>query len=276
MAKLRKQVAMFTRSGLRIPVQLSNLAGHQRALLRIKRSDIALSMPYLPRDPQKLRRRTFPGNRSVDLPMIVQQTLQHLGIPAAISLIGPSHQQRKVPLLVIIPRKVRMYALGNIAKKRLEAGRRVELLSLPRLTERSIMGLLRLPPSLLGPPPRRVGVIQIDLPLRNARLQVIELSIENAHLPKITPLKSLKLRPNLGKLRLALRQRRANGSKLLPLIKQGSVVRSLLEDDLGWHVQATSSLAALDTPAKMKTRKECESGHRAGLLTLRQNTEVRT
>ena len=226
---------MFTRSGLCIAVQLSNLAGHQRALLSLKRGDVALSMPYLPRDPQKLRRRTFPGNRSINLAMIIQQPLQHLGIPTAIGQIRPSHQQRKVPLLVVIPRKVGMYALGNVSKKRLKAGRRIELLSLSRLPERSIMGLLRLPPRLLGSPPRRVGVVQIDLPLRNARLQVVQLGIKDAHLPKITPLKSLKLRPNLRELRLALSQRRPNSSKLLPLIKQGSVVRSLLEDDLGWH-----------------------------------------
>jgi hypothetical protein len=32
----------------------------------------------------------------------------------------------------------------------------------------------------------------------------------------------------------------------------------------------------LDTPDKIKTRKECESGHRAGLSTLKQKHEVRT
>ncbi len=233
--KLGQQIAMFTSSGFGIPVQLSNLAGHQRMPFGIKRGNVALSMLYLPRDPQQLGSSALTGNGSINLPVIVQQTLQHLGVPPAVRLIGPSHQQREVPLLVIIPRKIWVYALGNIAEKRLKTRRRIKLLSLPGLPKRRIMGLLRLPPRLLSPPPRRVGVIQINLPLRNPRLQLVKLGIKNAHLPKITPFKSLKLRPNLRKLRLPLRQRRANGSKLLPLIKQGSVVRSLLEDDFGWH-----------------------------------------
>ncbi len=238
---------MFPSSSLRIAVQLSNLPRHQRMPLGIKGSDIALGMPYLPRNPQKLRRSTFPRNRSINLPMIIQQPLQHLGIPAAVSLISPSHQQRKVPLLILIPRKVRMYALGDIAKERLETRRRVKLLSLPSLPKRCIMGLLSLPTSLLGPPTRRVGIVQINLPLRYPRLQVIQLGIKHPNLPKITPLKSLKLRPNLRKLRLPLRKRRTNRSKLLPLIKQCSVVRTLLKDDLGWHCDfprgGSSSLA---------------------------------
>jgi hypothetical protein len=140
-----------------------------------------------------------------------------------------------VPLLVLIPRKVRVYAFGNIAKKSLKAGRRVELLSLARLAKRRIMGFLRLPAGLLGPPTGRVGVIKGDLALSNPRLQLIELSIENADLPKVTSFKSLKLRSYLRQLRLTLGKHSPNSGEPLPLIKQCSVVRSLLEDDFGWH-----------------------------------------
>jgi hypothetical protein len=89
--KLGQQVAMFPSSSLRIAMQLGNVAGHQRAPLRIKRSDIALGMPYLSRDAQKLSSRAFTSNGSIDLTVIIQQPLQRLSIPTAVSLIGASH-----------------------------------------------------------------------------------------------------------------------------------------------------------------------------------------
>jgi hypothetical protein len=233
--KLSQHVPVFASRSFGIPVQLCDLAREQRMPLSIQRGNVALSMLNLARDAKKLGSSAFAGDGSINLAMIVQQTLQRLSITTAVSLIGTSHQQRKVPLLVVIARKVRMYALSHVAEEGLQARRRIKLLSLASLAERGIMGLLRLPAGLLGSTPRRAGVIKGDLALSNPRLQLIELSIENAHLAKIPSFKSLKLRPNLGKFRFALSQRSANASKLLTPVEQCSVVRSLLEDDFGWH-----------------------------------------
>ena len=128
-----------------------------------------------------------------------------------------------------------MDALRHVAEQRLQARRGVELLGLARLTKRRVMGLPRPLPCLLSPLPRRLRVIQVDLALRDPRLEIVKLGVQHTHLPQIPPFEGLKLRPHLGKLRLALRKPRANGRKLLALIEKGGGVRSLLEDDLGWH-----------------------------------------
>ena len=119
--------------------------------------------------------------------MIVKQTLQHFSVAAAVGLVGARHQQGKVLLLGVIPREVRMNALGNLAEQRLEAGRRVKLFGFARRAERADLGLLRALASLRSPAPCRVGVVEVDLPLRDARLQVVELGIQNADLAQVTP-----------------------------------------------------------------------------------------
>jgi hypothetical protein len=243
--KLGQHVAMPPPSSLGVAVQLGDLARKQRMPLGIKRSNVTLGVLYLPRDPEKFRSSSFASNGRINLQMIIQQALQRLRVAAAIRLIGPCHQQREVPLLVIIARKVRVYALGDIAKERLEARRRIELCSFIGLPERSIMGLLRALASLLGPAACRVGVIKVDLALCNARLQLIKLRIQHADLPKVTAFKSLQLRTNLRKLRFALGKRRANGGKLLALVEQSGLVRALLEDNFGWHAAFRNDISSL-------------------------------
>jgi hypothetical protein len=233
--KLGKQVAVFACGSFGVVMQLSDLAGKQRVPFCIERSDITFSVLYLARDAEKLSSSAFARNGRVDLAMIVKQTLQRFGIAAAVGPIGASHQQREVLLLGIVAREVRVYALGDIAKERLEAGRRIELFGFASLAERGIMGLLRALAGLLGTAARRVRVVQVDLALSNTSFQVIELGIQDANLAKITAFKSLKLSADLRKLRLALSERRANGGKSLALVEQRSVVRGLLEDDFGWH-----------------------------------------
>src|ERR1700712_3535162 len=105
-------------------------------------------MLNLPSDTKQLRGSPFLGGRSIPLTVVIKKPLQGLGVAAAISFIRPHHQQREVFLLGVVPRKVRMDALRNLAKQRLQIGWRIELLCLISIAESSIMSLLRALPSL--------------------------------------------------------------------------------------------------------------------------------
>ena len=66
-SKLGQQISMLASRGFCVQMQLRDLAGEQRMLLRVKGRDIALSMLNLPRDALQLRSRTFACDRRVDL-----------------------------------------------------------------------------------------------------------------------------------------------------------------------------------------------------------------
>ena len=157
------------------------------------------------------------------------------GVAAAVRLVRPGHQQGEVLLLRLVPREVRMDPLRNIPKQRLQARRRVELLRFPRIAKRRIVRLPRVLSRLLCPPPCRLGIVQLGLPLRGPRFPLVQLRIQCAHLPQITPLKALQLRTKLSQVRLALRKRAAHSRKLLALFKQRNGIRAWLENDFNWH-----------------------------------------
>ncbi|WP_433983956.1 hypothetical protein RBB78_00665 [Tunturiibacter empetritectus] len=138
-------------------------------------------------------------------------------------------------LLRVVAREVGMDALGDVAEESLKAGRWVELFGFTSITECGIVGLLRALAGLLGSATGGVGVVEIDLALGDARFEVVEFGVENADLAEVTTFKGLELGSDLSKLGFALGKHRADSSKLLALVEERGVVRSLLEDDFGWH-----------------------------------------
>ena len=235
-SKLGEHVAVFAGGCFSIKVQLGDLSCEQRAALGIERGDIALGVLDLARNAEKLGSSAFAGDRTVDLAMIVKQTLQGFDVATTVGLIGASHQQSEVLLFRVIARKVGVNALGHIAEESLEARRWVELFGFMGFAECGVMGLLRALAGLLSSAPGGVGVVKIDFALSNARFQIVDLGVEDSDLAEITTFEGLELGADLGKLGFALGERRANGGKLLALVEEGLVVRGLLENDLGWHV----------------------------------------
>jgi hypothetical protein len=243
--KFGKEVAVFAGCGFGVAVQLGYLAREQGVLLGIEGSDIALGVLHLARDAEKLGSGVFPGDSGVDLAMIVKKTLQSFGVSTTVGLIGAGHQQREVLLFDVVACEVGMDTLGDIAEEGLEAGRRVELFGFVGVTERSIVRLLRALTSLLGVATGRVGVVQVNLALGDARFEIIELRVEDADLAEIAALKGLELGAELGKLRFALREHGANAGKLLALVEEGGGIRRLLENDFGWHAASASRAFSL-------------------------------
>jgi hypothetical protein len=127
-------------------------------------------------------------------------------------------------------------ALGNVAEKRLEAGRWVEVFGFVGIAKCGIMGLLRALTGFFGSAASGVGVIEIDFALGNACFDIVELRVENPNLAKVAAFKRLELNANFGKLRFTLRQRGADRGKLLALVKQAVSVATLLENDFAWHM----------------------------------------
>jgi hypothetical protein len=141
--ELRQEVAVFAGRGFGVEVQLRDLARKERVPLGIESRDVAFGVLYLTRDAEKLCGSAFARDRGVDLAMIVKQTLQALGVAAAVGLIGACHQQGEVFLLCVIASEVGVNALSDIAEESFEAGRWIELFGLVRLAECGIMSLLR-------------------------------------------------------------------------------------------------------------------------------------
>jgi hypothetical protein len=233
--ELGEEVAVFAGGGFGIEVQLGDFAGEQRVPLGIEGGDVALGVPDLARDAEKLGGGAFAGDGGVDFAMIVKEALQGFGVAAAVGLIGAGHQESKVFPLSVVAREVGMDALGDLAKKGLEAGRWVKLFGFAGIAECSIMGLLRLLAGFLGSAAGGVGVVEVDFALGDARFDVVELGVEDADLAEVTAFEGLELGVNLGKLRFALGERDANCGKLLALVEEGGGVRGWLEDDFGWH-----------------------------------------
>jgi hypothetical protein len=213
--KLSEQVTMLAGCGFSIKVQLSYLASEQCVALGIERGNVALRVLDLAGDAEKLGGFVFAGDQGVDLAVIVEQTLKGFGIATFVSLVGKGHEQGEVLLLGIIAGEVRMDPLGDLAEESLEIGRRVELLGLVGFAECSVVGLLRLPASLLGPTASRFGVIEGHLAFGDTGFKIVKLSVENAYLPEVTAFEGRELSTDLGKLRFALRERGANGGELL-------------------------------------------------------------
>ena len=233
--KFGEQVAMFERGGFGIQMQLAGLTGDQNAPLCIEYGDVPLCMPDLAPNAQKLGRSVLACNESVDLAMIVKETLQGFRVAAVVGLIGASHQQGEMLLLGLVAREVGVDALGDLAKEGLEAGRWIELFGFMSIAKCSIMSLLRALAGILGSAARGVGVVEVNFTLGNARFEFVELSVKHADLAEITPFKGPELGAELGKLRFALRKSRANCNKLLALVEEVDIVRGLLKDDFGWH-----------------------------------------
>jgi hypothetical protein len=233
--ELGEEIAMFASGAFGVAVQLGYFAGEQRVALGIESGDIALGVQYLARDAEKLGGSAFAGDGGVDFAVIVKETLQGFGVAAAVGLIGASHQQGEVLLLGVVAREVGVDALGNVAEEGLEAGRRIELFGFMGFAECGVMGFLCTPTGFLGPTAGRVGVVEIDFALGDARFEVVEFGVEDADLPKVTTFEGLELSADLSKLRFALGKRGADGGKLLALVEESGGVRGLLEDNFGWH-----------------------------------------
>src|ERR1700684_2080891 len=111
------------------------LASKQRLVFTIERGNVSLSMLNLPGETKEGDAVSLIGpiigplieHCSVDLEMVVEQLLQSLGVTAAIRLVGARHQQREVLLFCLVTGKVRVNALCNLAKQRLETRRRIKL-----------------------------------------------------------------------------------------------------------------------------------------------------
>ncbi len=230
-----EQVPMFESGGFGVLVQLGDLAGKQCVPFGIEFGDVALGVTDLPRDSQKLGGYALAGNGGVDLAVIVEETLQGFRVATVVGLISAGHEQGEVLLLGLVAREVRMDALGDLAKEGLEAGRRIELLGFAGRAECGIVGLLRTLAGIFSSAAGGVGFVEVDFALGDARFKIVQLRVEKGDLPEITPFKSLKLGAELGELRFPVRQLHANGSELLPLIKEVEIVPGLLEDDFGWH-----------------------------------------
>jgi hypothetical protein len=233
--KLGEQVAVFKGGGFGVRVQQGDLAREQCVPLRIESGNVALGVPDLARNAQQLDSSALARDGGIDLVVIVQETLQRLHIPAVVGLIGASHQQGEVLLLGLVSREVGVDALGDIAKEGLEVGRRIELFGFACIAECGIMGLLRALAGILSPAACGVGVVEIDFTFRDARFEIVKLRIKDADVAEVTPFKGLELGAQLGKLRFAFRQSRANGSKLLALVEEVDIVLGSLKNDFGWH-----------------------------------------
>jgi hypothetical protein len=248
--QLGKKVTVLEGGGFGVQVQLGDLARKQCMPLRIESSHVALGVPALARNTQKLSGGSLACDGSVDLAVIVQEALQGFCVSAIVGLIGAGHQQGEVLLLGCVSREVRMDALGDLTKEALKARGWVELFGFAGITECRIMGLLCALAGILSSAARGVGVVEVDFALRDARFEIVELSVEDTDLVEITSFKGLEFGAELGKLRFAFRKLRSNGSKLLALVEDVEIVRGLLEDDFGWHTASrvgTSSLAERST-----------------------------
>jgi len=233
--ELGEQVAVFAGGGFGVQVQLGDLAGEQRLPLGIEGGDVALGVLNLACDSEQLGGRAFAGDGGVDFAVIIKQTLQGFCIAAAVGLICASHQQSEVLLLRVIACEVGVNALSDITKESFEAGWWIELFGLTRLAECGIVGLLRALAGLLCSAPGGVGVVEVDFALSDACFEIVEFCVKDADLPKVTAFKSFELGSDLGKLGFALGEHRSDAGKLLALVEERVVVRSLLEDDFGWH-----------------------------------------
>ncbi len=233
--ELGKEIAVFAGGGFGVEVQLGNLSCQQRAARGIERANITLGVLDLARDAKKLGSSAFAGDGSVDFAMIVKQTLQGLGVATTVGLIGAGHQQSEVLLFCIVAREIGMNAFCDVAEEGFEARRWIELFSFMGFAECGIVGLLRLPTSLLGTTACGVGVVESDLAFGDTRFQIVEFGVENTDLAEITTFEGLKLGSDLCDLGFALGERRANHGKLLALVEESLVVRGLLENNFGWH-----------------------------------------
>jgi hypothetical protein len=174
-------------------MKLCDLAREQGLALGFEVGDVALGVADLAGDAQELGCGTFAGDGGVDLAVIVEHALEEVGVAAAIGLVGARHQQGEMLLLVFVASEVGMNAPGDLAKECLEAGGRIGLLSLMRGGEGGVVGLLRLAAGFGGALTGRVGVVEIDLALGDAGLQVVEFCIEHAHVTQVTGLEGPEL-----------------------------------------------------------------------------------
>jgi len=182
--------------------------------------------------------------------VIVKETLQGVRVTVVVGLIGAGHQQGEVLLLSRVAREVGVDALCDLAKERFKAGRWIELFGLVGIAKCGIMRLPRALARILSPVAGGVGVVEVNFAFGDARFEIIEFSVKDADLAEVTSFKGLELGAELGKLRFAFREPRANGGKLLALVEEVEIVRGSLEDDFGWHAASrgsTSSLAERST-----------------------------
>jgi len=101
--------------------------------------------------------------------------------------------------------------------------------------EGGVVGFLRTAASFFRSAAGGVGVVQDDFTLGDAGFDVVQLGVEDADLAEVAAFEGFELSTEMGKLGFAFGEGGADGGKLLALGEEGGVVRSLLEDDFGWH-----------------------------------------
>jgi hypothetical protein len=210
-------------------------------LLSVEGRYVALCVADLACDAKQLGRGTFFGNNGIDFTVIIEKTLQGFSIAAFVSLIGASHQQGEMLLLGFVACEVGVDAPGDVAEESLEAGWRIELFGFAGVAECGVTTFLCALAGLFGAAARSIGVVEIDFALDDARFELVELGVEDANLVEVTAFEGPELGADPGKVRFALGKPGADGSKLLAFAEKGSVVRSLMKDDLGWHAATRPS-----------------------------------
>ncbi len=218
-----------------VELQLCDLAGEYVAVLEIQGSDVSAGMMDLARDPDKLCCCTFAIDGAADFVVVVEKTLQRVGIAAAVGSVGPGHQPGEVLLLGGVLGEVRVDALGDIAEEALEAWRRIELLGFMRFAVCGFVSFCGSLAGFLGTLPRRVGVVEIHLALGDAGFEVVEIGVQDADLPQIAAFEALQLDAQMRQLGFAIGKRRPDSGQLLASVKKLSFSRRLLQDDFAWH-----------------------------------------
>jgi len=183
--------------------------------------------------------------------MVVEQTLQSLGVAATVGMVGPRHQQSEVLLFCLVTGKVRVDAPCDLAKQRLETRRRIKLHGLLVGAKCGFVGFLRSLPRFPRTPSRGVRVVQIDFTLGNTCRNLVQLRIKNANPLEIAPFKCLQLSAKLCDVGFALGKRGADGSKPLPLFGESRGVGTGLKDDFGWHKARVRAAFSLNRPGNL-------------------------
>lgn len=236
--ELGEEIAVLAGGGFGVEEEGGDLAREQDVALGGEGGDVALGMCELAGEAKQFGLGAFADGGGVDLAVIVEQALEDFGVAAGVGLIGAGHEEGEVLALGVVAGEVGVDALGDVAEEGFEGGRRVEVRGFAGFGEGGLVGLLSTLTGLVRALPGGGGVVEVDLALGDAGLEVVELRVEDADLPEVAAFEGAELRADLGEIGFVLGEGGAERGELRAPLGKGAVDRGWLEDDFGWHAAA--------------------------------------
>lgn len=233
--ELRKEIAMIAGGGDGVAGEGGDLAPEQGVALGLEGGDVTAGVGDLAGEAEELGGGALAGGGGGEVVVIVEQALEGFGVAAGIGLVGAGHEEGEVLALGVVAGEVGMDALGEVAEEGFEGWRRIELGGLVGVGEGGLVGFAGSLAGGFGALAGVGGVVEIDLALGDAGLQVVELGVEDADVAEVAALKGSKLCAELGEVGFAVGEGGSKAGEVRALPGEGEVGRALLEDEVGWH-----------------------------------------